>query len=259
MKICAPNRRPGSGGFTLLEVLVSAAVLSIVLAIMFSALSTSMALWRNTDNKIIADREARAVGQLLSRDLASVVMPPLPALWPSITNNGADRLYLRFLTAMPADAQAQNAAESGDVCYVEYAVIPSTNGPGKEVRRLLLSSGETYEEVLSAGRFPPVQAADRYQSLGLNLLSSNSMAARGLSSLPDWINATNFMLVANDMLPFTGANSASYYPVAVEVNFAVADPETLANTNVIALTNFVLRNAGLYSFRIALPKPPVAP
>jgi prepilin-type N-terminal cleavage/methylation domain-containing protein len=55
-----------ASGFTLIEVMVSAAILAIVLAVMFSALSTSMSLWRNTDNKIVADREARAVELLLA-------------------------------------------------------------------------------------------------------------------------------------------------------------------------------------------------
>ncbi|MBJ7392325.1 MAG: prepilin-type N-terminal cleavage/methylation domain-containing protein, partial [Chthoniobacterales bacterium] len=64
-----------ASGFTLIEVMVSAAILAIVLAVMFSALSTSMSLWRNTDNKIVADREARAVELLLARDLANVIMP----------------------------------------------------------------------------------------------------------------------------------------------------------------------------------------
>lgn len=250
---------PRRAAFTLLEVLVSAAVLSIVLAVMFSALSTSMALWRNTDNKIIADREARAVGQLLSRDLSSVVMPPLPALWPRITNSGAGQTRLRFLTSVPSEAQSPSGAEPGDVCYVEYAVLPATNGPGREVRRLIWPSGETYSNVIRPGAFPALQPLDRFQSLGLNLLPTNRMAARGLGPLVNEANNTNFILLGTNMLPFAGTPTFSNYPVAIEVNFAVADPETMANSNVIARTNFVLRNAGLYSFRIPLPKPPRAP
>ena len=39
----------------------------------------------------------------------------------------------------------------------------------------------------------------------------------------------------------------------------MADPTTLANTNLINRSTYVLRNAGLYSFRIPFPKPPNAP
>jgi hypothetical protein len=95
----------------------------------------------------------------------------------------------------------------------------------------------------------------------LNLLPTNSMAARGLGSgqgaLSQYVNNTNFMLLGTNMLPLD--NSLGNYPVAIEVNFSVADRTTLANTNVIGIANYVLRNAGLYSFRLPLPKPPNAP
>jgi prepilin-type N-terminal cleavage/methylation domain-containing protein len=255
------------GGFTLIEVMVSAAVLAIVLAVMFSALSTSMSLWRNTDNKIVADREARAVHFLLSRDLANVVMPASTNLWPRIVNSRVGRddvYYLKFLTAVPAAGQSATGAEAGDVCYVEYVVATLTNTPGKvssrEVRRLFWPSGLTYTNVIKADKFPTNDVkTTNFQSLGLNLLSTNSMAARGLGTLSQWVNATNFMLLGTDMLPFTGVPGPNNYPAAIEVNFAVADPTTLANTNLINRSTYVLRNAGLYSFRIPLPKPSSAP
>lgn len=251
-----------SSGFTLIEVLVSSAVLSIVMAVMFAALSTSLSLWRNTDNKIVADREARAVELLLSRDLANAVVPADTNLWPRIATNRVGRdtvFYLKFLTAAPPSMQSATGAEVGDVCYVEYAVLPSTNGPGREVRRLLWPGRRAYADVLSRGIFPGVQGAAEFESLGLNLLPTNNMAARGLGSLPSEVNSTNFIILGTNMLPLTGGYSLSNYPAAVEVNFAVADPDTLANSNVIANAGYVLRSAGLYSFRIPLPKPPNAP
>jgi prepilin-type N-terminal cleavage/methylation domain-containing protein len=247
-----------SPGFTLIEVMVSAAILAIVLAVMFSALSTSMSLWRNTDNKIVADREARAVELLLARDLANVIMPAATKFWPRVTNSGGV-FYLKFLTATPADGQPATAGNTGDVCYVEYAVLPSTNGPGREVRRLFWPSSKTYTDVLSTGALPGPQAADQFESLGLNLLPTNTMAARGLGNLVNEANNTNFVLLGTNLLPFTGTPGPNNYPAAIEVNFAVADPTTLANTNLISRSSYVLRNAGLYSFRIPLPKPPSAP
>jgi prepilin-type N-terminal cleavage/methylation domain-containing protein len=248
-------------GFTLIEVMVSAAILAIVLAVMFSALSTSMSLWRNTDNKIVADREARAIELLLARDLANVVMPPATNFWPRIITNRVGRenvYYLKFLTATPADAQPATGGNTGDICYVEYAVLPSTtNGPGREVRRLFWPSRKTYTDVLSRGTLPGPQTADQFESLGLNLLPTNTWAARGLGELVNEANNTHFVLLDSDLLPFTpGPNN---YPAAIEVNFAVADPTTLANTNLISRSTYVLRNAGLYSFRIPLPRPPSAP
>jgi prepilin-type N-terminal cleavage/methylation domain-containing protein len=250
-------------GFTLLEVLVSSAVLAIVLAIMFSALSTSMSLWRNTDNKIVADREARAVEMMMARDLANVVIPASTNLWPRIESPRRSSIqFLKFLTLAPSAAQSAGGAELGDVCYVEYAVLPSTNGPGLEMRRLFLPSGQTYSNVIRPNSFPvSTENNPAFQSLGLHILPTNSWAVRGLGQWSidprETVFNTNFFLIGTNMLRFDGA--PGNYPVAIEVNFAVADPDSLANTNVIANPNFVLRNAGLYSFRIPLPKPPNAP
>jgi len=251
-----------ASGFTLIEVLVSSAVLAIVLAVMFSALSTSMSLWRNTENKIVADREARAVELLLARDLANVIIPATTNFWPRIVTNRIGRenvYYLKFLTASPAAAQSVSGSDPGDVCYVEYAVLPSTNGAGREVRRLFWPSSRTFADVLSPGAFPGAQAAVQFESLGLNLLPTNTMAARGMGNLVSEANNTNFILLGTNRLPFTGAPGPNNYPAAIEINFAVADPETLANTNLLNRSSYVLRNAGLYSFRIPLPKPPNAP
>ena len=262
--------------FTLIEVLVSSAVLAIVLAVMFSALSTSMSLWRNTDNKIVADREGRAVGFLLARDLANAVVPANTNLWPFVTNevtritarDNVTNYILKFLTTAPSAAQSATGDEKGDVCYVEYAVVTLTNSrqqtPMREVRRLFLASGKTYSDVLSKTRFPTNNTRDtNFQSLGLNLLGANSMAVRGLGTWAtdpkEMLYNTNFIRLGADMLPFKGAPGPTNYPAAIEVNFAVADPTTLANTNLINRSTYVLRNAGLYSFRIALPKPPNAP
>jgi len=255
------NNNAFRAGFTLLEVLVSSAVLAIVLAIMFSALSTSMNLWRNTDSKIVADREARSVEMLLARDLANVVIPASTNLWPRLESPRRSSIqFLKLLTLAPAASQSASGTDLGDICYVEYAVLPSTNGPGLEVRRLFLPSGQTYSNVILANSFPVSATNDpALQSLGLNLLPTNTMAARGLGALPAEANNTNFVLLGTNMLPFTGTPGTNNYPVAIEVNFAVADPDTLANSNIISSANYIMRNAGLYSFRIPLPKPPNAP
>jgi hypothetical protein len=47
--------------------------------------------------------------------------------------------------------------------------------------------------------------------------------------------------------------------VAIEVNFAVADADTLRSPQLLATTNYILRNAGLYSTRYHFPRPPGAP
>jgi prepilin-type N-terminal cleavage/methylation domain-containing protein len=253
-------------GFTLLEVLVASAILGIVMMVMLSTLSTSMNLWRNTESKAASDREARASGLLLAQDLASIVVPANSNLWPRILTNRVGRdstLFLRFLTVKPADYQS-SAADIGDVCYVEYAVLPATTGSGRELRRLFWPSGKTYTDVIAKGAFPAAQPQTEFQSLGLNLLATNRMAARGLGPLLNEANNTNFVLLGTNnpkraLLPFTGNRDLTNYPVAIEINFAVTDPDIQRNTNLLNNPQYILRNAGLYSTRYFLPKPPGAP
>jgi prepilin-type N-terminal cleavage/methylation domain-containing protein len=141
-------RRRLSAAFTLIEVLVSSAVMAIVLAVMFSALSTSMSLWRNTDNKIISDREARAAHLMLRRDLASVVVPAATNLWPRLlTNDGT--VFLQFLTAAPTEFQPSVGVNSGDVCYVEYSIPAGTN----KLMRFFYGSEDTFNGILQGPGF----------------------------------------------------------------------------------------------------------
>lgn len=248
-------------GFSLLEVLVASAILGVVMMVLLSTLTTSLALWRNTENKALADREGRASQLLLAQDLANVVIPANSALWPRLRTNGGV-VYLQFLTAVGSDYQS-GAGDTGDVCYVEYAVADSTNGPGRELRRLMWFSGDTYTKVLSASPpgFPTTNAATSadFQSLGLNLLAENRMAVRGTGSLASVVNNTNFIILGPDLQPLAGAYSQSNYPAAIEVNFAVADPDTLRNTGLLNNPSYILRNAGLYSTRFSLPEPPDTP
>lgn len=256
-------------GFTIVELLVSSAVLAIVLAVMFAALSTGLSIWRNTDSKILADREARAIELVLIRDLANIVMPASSNLWPKIESPRRSSVqYLKFLTTAPAEMQP-GVGQVGDVCYVEYVIVPATNtNPasgvpvvGSELRRLFWASGQTYSNVIASNAFPMTNDASstNFLPLGVNLLPTNRMAARGIGNLFDEMrNSSNFVLLRTNMTSFQGASSSSNYPVAIEINFAVADPETLANTNLLNNPNVIIRNAGLFSLRVPLPKPPNA-
>jgi prepilin-type N-terminal cleavage/methylation domain-containing protein len=261
MSLLSHSRPRSAQGFSLLEVLVASAILGVVMMVLLSTLTTSLSLWRTTESKSLADREARASQLLLAQDLANIVMPVNSDLWPRIVTNRIGRdnvLYLKFLTTVPSDYQS-GSGDAGDVCYVEYAVLPSTTASGSELRRLFWPSSKAFSDVISRGRFPAAQPQGQFQSLGLNLLATNKMAARGLGKLSTEANNTNFILLGTNMLPFTGAPSPANYPAAIEVNFAVTDPDTLRNTTLLANPNYILRNAGLYSTRFYLPKPPNAP
>lgn len=245
-----PSAKPQTAarGFSLLEVLVASAILSVVLVVLLSTLSTSLSLWRNTESKAAADREARGAELLLVEDMAGVLLPAEPDLWPRVTGSGENNV-LQFLTTKPADYLPE---EPGDVFFVEYWVDASTG----TMRRAILNSRETYNNVLESGQFPAGKSSGDDQLLASNLLPSNQDAARGLGLVQKTeANNTNFILLNRSLLPFTGTPGPNNIPAAVEVNFAVADPDILRNRELLENPNYVLRNAGLYSTRFRLPPP----
>lgn len=251
--------------FSLLEVLVASAVLAVVLTILLGTLTTSMSLWRNTENKLSADREARSAELLLAQDLSSVVMPGDPDLWPRI-QNGA----LQFLTVKPQDYQPfDGGVNTGDVCFVEYFF--DTNN--SRLTRLFYPSASTFSRILSlpnpafptpitSGK-PDAEDSSRPQTLATNVLARNKDAVRANENLFSEMSELKFVILstnhprgaANDLLPIQGNYSLTNRPVALEVNFAVTDADALANKELLKQEGYVLRNAGLYSFRIILPRP----
>jgi prepilin-type N-terminal cleavage/methylation domain-containing protein len=242
MKPDARVRISTATGFSLVEVLVASAVLSIVLAIMLGTMATSLSLWRNTENKLAADREGRAAELLMAQDLSGVLLPEDKELWPQL-----NRGYLQFLTAKSVEYQSQKANNAGDVCFVEYFVDQERG----QITRRFVASEETYEDIIKVGSFPAPGGQDA-QLVATNLLPRPSDAVRGMN-LEQEAPQTNIVILNEEMLPQEDGDDNP--PVAVEVNFAVADPEALANRDLWENPSYRFRNAGLYSFRIHFPPP----
>lgn len=246
-----PSPTPATLGFSILEVLVASAVLAIVLVVLLGTLTTSLSLWRNTEGKMTADREARAAALLLAQDLSGAILPANPSLWPSVSGG-----VLRFLATKPSDYQEDPDSNLGDVCYFEYSVS------GNRLQRRFSPSRIAFSGI-RGGSFP--NAASAPDVAAFNLLADNRDAVRRMN-LASEANRTNFViLVTNnpgnpgELLPLQGAYSASNPPVAVEINLATSDDTALANQELLANTNYVLRNAGLFSFRVGLPRPMTTP
>lgn len=240
--------------FTLIEVLVSSAILSVLVAVMFAALSTSLSLWRNTDSKMITDREARAAHLMLTRDLANAVVPADTKFWPRLKTNGPN-IFLQLLTMAPAEFQPLVGVNSGDVCYVEYSIPAGTD----KLMRFFYGSGDTFNGILQGPGFRSDPTTNDAQLLAANILTNNRDAVRDLKVLFTNADRRNFILLNPNWAVLTGAYTNTNWPAAVEVNFSVGDPDVTANQDLLKSTSYRLRNAGAYSLRIPLPKPPNAP
>lgn len=233
-------------GFSLVEVLVAAAVLAIVLTILLGVLSTSLGLWRGTEGKLQVDREGRSAMLLLAQDLAGVIVPANTNLWPRVEDD-----CLQFLTIKPSDYQSPE--DQGDVCFVEYYFDEDSAA----LKRTFRGSQDTYTDILTAGNFPDPEK-DKGMTLADNILDSAPDAVRGLV-LEDLMTTDSFIILNTNLTRLYGAYTADNRPAAVEVNIAATDATSMYEENQAAWRgnpDLTLRSAGIYSFRAPFPAPP---
>jgi len=160
MKSSIKYQSSSSRGFTILEVLVASVIMGLVLFVLVSTANTSLTLWRDTRDKISVDQEGRTGVAILEWDLKNIVQPVNLALRPNLAAETNSLVPLRFLTAMPADYQA-DAADVGEVCFVEYQF--SNNA----LKRAFKGSSDTFK-ALQDGIFPTVSPGD-FELVATNL------------------------------------------------------------------------------------------
>jgi prepilin-type N-terminal cleavage/methylation domain-containing protein len=252
------------GGFTLLELLVSSAILSIVLAVLLAILSTSLTTWRVTQNDIDVDVEARSGNLLLMQDIDNIILPKDPRLWPSVqTNNNIP--YFRFLTLKPLDYQDFDGNDNvGDVCYVEYSFQRENPNGDLVLMRSFYSSKWTYDNVIKNSSFPPPNPQNA-QLLSTNILAELKDSVRS-SNLYGEAAKTGFVLLATNnpgfrgqILPmqsslnFPNPSNPPNPPVGIEINFSTTDMTSIKNLDLLQNPNYKLRSAGYFSLRFDFP------
>jgi len=138
--------------FSILEVLVSSAILGIVMVVMLAAVDTGMRLWRTSEKKIIVDREARTAFTMISEDLRNIVVLPAPMPQAVFQPPDGSGKFLEFLVLKPIDYQDQTTAanvNTGDVCYVRYRFSDN------KILRAFSDSKPTFEGLsFNPPRFP---------------------------------------------------------------------------------------------------------
>ena len=178
-QIQLPGKNPPRGlssrfscpGFSLLEVLVATAVLSILMVMLMGLVSSASALWRQSENRAEAFREARAALGIISRDLSSIFVGPQAtnhflfgqAAGEALARGGSvvfdgDRQAMFFLTLLPPAAQEEGSLS--DICQVGYflafdrtAISQALPGsqPSMNLYRYFLSSNQTFQRLSANG------------------------------------------------------------------------------------------------------------
>lgn len=136
------NRR----AFSLLEILVSIALLSLLFLLLTTASTTALSFWHRLESRQESLREASATLQLITSDLRSAIILKSSSenyFFSALPNkNFPDNSTLFFLAALPPEKRPS----SGDCCAVGYFLDTQKNAHetrAYDLYRFYLSSKET--------------------------------------------------------------------------------------------------------------------
>lgn len=196
------------------------AVLAILVTLMMGLVTSATTLWRQSENRADAFREARAAFTVITRDLSSTLASTNTNFFllnsaassslshSSVEMNGQNRGALFALVGLPPTAQ-EGGKNKSDLCQVGYFLAfartaMSTNLPGGQpslnLYRYFLSSDPTFERLTNgAAPFFPTVTPD---GANVELLARNIREFR-VTPLVYSNNAysTNFVPTTNKPVP----------------------------------------------------------
>jgi GxxExxY protein len=166
-----------SSAFSLLELLVAVSVLSILLFILLNIVQGATSLWRTSENKVEAYREARAALQVMSSDLKNI-LPTTNADF--FRTNLTNTPNLGFLAALPLSSQNTNSLS--DVCTVGYFLAYNNKSPvagasGRQsynIYRYFVESNETFAKLTNTPQDVLNLNTNNFEILARNVVSFNA-------------------------------------------------------------------------------------
>jgi len=140
-----------SSAFSILELLVAVSVLSILLVVLLNIVQGATSLWRGSENKVEAYREARAALQVMSSDLKNILPTTNTDFFRTNLTNTPN---IGFLAALPISSQDTTSSKS-DICAVGYFVAYDNKSPvagnnGRQsynLYRYFVESNETFAKL----------------------------------------------------------------------------------------------------------------
>lgn len=148
-----------NSAFSLIELLVAMAVLSLLVVMMLGLVDSAAKLWRDSENRVDAYREARAALSIMSRDLRNALATTNTNLFllnndgafakaPASAETNADRAGAAFfLSALPVNAQ-ETGKNRSDICEVGYFLgferLTGATNQTLNLYRFFMSSDDTF-------------------------------------------------------------------------------------------------------------------
>ncbi len=215
-----------SPAFSILELLVAVSVLSILLVVLLNIVQGATSLWRGSENKVEAYREARAALQVMSSDLKNILPTTNADFFRTNLTNAPN---IGFLAALPLSSQNMNSLS--DVCTVGYFLAYNNKSPvagasGRQsynLYRYFVESNETFTNLTANSTTALTTSFDtnHFEILARNIVGFNATysVTNGSGGFESWTqNATHPMpqvveititAVNNERTMRFGARSAS--------------------------------------------------
>ncbi len=136
-----------------MELLVAIAVLCILLVILLDIVQGATNLWRTSENKVEAYREARAALQIISSDLRHALASTNTNFFRRDISSYPNSTNVAFLATFPLSSQETNSLS--DVCTVGYFLAYDNKSPvsgitGRQsynLYRYFVESNETFAKL----------------------------------------------------------------------------------------------------------------
>ena len=152
-----PSRRSWDG-FTLVEVLVSSAILALLILLLIGMVDGASRIWRDGERRREVIREARAGIEILTEDLHSAVRTTNPMtlfIQQESKEKGGQRIFL--LVSHPREKR--EPGNEGDLCATGYFVASDPHdGDSPNLYRFHLS-GKPVAEAFENGRLESLYAS----------------------------------------------------------------------------------------------------
>jgi prepilin-type N-terminal cleavage/methylation domain-containing protein len=233
-----------SDAFSLIEVLVATAILSLLSVILLGIVDSATRLWREDARREDGFREARATLNVFSRDVRNFV-PTTNTDWFF-----ADTNRFAFLSSLPKAAQRED--DQSDVCVVGYSLEwgktdPRDAAEGYALYRYVRFSRPTFQDTLQAAS----QVSDVFDQVD-GSSTVREVLARNVTSVAYTLFSTNS---AGDLVDFVQTQTN---PTPDLCELAVS---TIGETHAVRLTTpdawrkpDVKRMAQTFRLRMHMPR-----
>ncbi|HEY5814487.1 MAG TPA: prepilin-type N-terminal cleavage/methylation domain-containing protein [Terrimicrobiaceae bacterium] len=198
-------------GFTLIEMLAAMAVLSLLVVAMMAIVESATKLWRDSEGRTDACREARAALLIMARDLSNAVAGTnVDFMKFNLRSGAAGTDYgsnVFFLASLPASAQS--ASSKSDVCEIGYFLAldrtaASTNRT-LNLYRYFRNSNQTFSNLSTSSLFTNITTG----ATGEELVARNVV---GMKITP--VSASE-----GDWIPF-GPTAEAPLPKVIEITLS---------------------------------------